>query len=127
MHAEEEFVDFGRVGVPDADVVADVVEVEKGGVVFAEGLDGGAGFFVATEHAAGGYGHELRPMELRHVYFFCGLQSGFEVVFAVVIVEEDEVIPAGMVAIEIDRALSERDTALPLAGEGQHDGHVSPS
>ena len=126
MHAEEELVDFGGVGVPDADVVADVVEVEKGGVMFAEGLDGGAGFFVAAEHAAGGHGHELRPMELQHVYFFGGLQSGFVIAFAVVMVKEDEEVPAGMVAIEIEGALRERDAALPLAGEGQHDGHISP-
>ena len=42
---------------------------------------------------------------LGHVYFFCGLQSGFVVVFTEVIVEEDVVIPAGMVAIEVDGAL----------------------
>src|SRR5215813_3883004 len=101
------------------------VRVEE--FIAAEGVDGGASLVEAAEHAAGGDGGELHPVEFGHVHFFDGLQGGFVVAFAVVMVKEDEVIPAGMMAVEIECALGESDAALPLAGEGEHDGHVGPS
>src|ERR1700755_1650113 len=62
---------------------------------------------------------------IRACSFFDGLESGFVVALAVVVVKEDEVIPAGMMAVEVDGSLGDGDAAVPFAGEGEHQRHVN--